>query len=60
MLWRKNIKNAAVLNQLFKTVHNRDPILEERSAGRPYIPLAICKKSRSRTPFLPKDWKWTQ
>ncbi|MCE7066358.1 DUF4249 domain-containing protein [Dyadobacter sp. CY326] len=60
MLWRKNIKNAAVLNQLFKTIHNRDPILEERSAGRPYIPLAICKKSRSRTPFLPKDWKWTQ
>lgn len=60
MLWRKNIKNAAVLNQLFKTIHNRDPILEERSAGRPYIPLAICKKSRSRSPFLPKDWKWTQ
>jgi hypothetical protein len=60
MLWRKNIKNAAVLNQLFKTVYNRDPILEERSNERPYIPLAICKKSRSRTPFLPKDWKWTQ
>lgn len=59
MLWRKNIKNAAVLNQLFKTIHNRDVILEDRSAERPYIPLAICKKSRSRSPFLPKDWKWT-
>ena len=60
MLWRKNIKNLAVLNQLFKTIHNRDPILEDRSAERPYVPLAICKNSRSRTPFLPKDWKWTQ
>jgi hypothetical protein len=59
MLWRKNIKNVAVLNQLFKTIHNRDQIYEERSAERPYIPLAICKKSSSRTPFLPKDWKWT-
>ncbi|MBE9464999.1 DUF4249 domain-containing protein [Dyadobacter subterraneus] len=60
MLWRKNVKNQAVLNQLFKTIHNRDQILEERSPERPYIPLAICKNSRSRTPFLPKDWKWTQ
>ncbi|TLU98876.1 DUF4249 domain-containing protein [Dyadobacter luticola] len=60
MLWRKNIKNAAVLNQLFKTIHNRDPILEERSNERPFVPLAICKKSRARTPFLPKDWKWSQ
>lgn len=60
MLWRKNIKNAAVLNQLFRTIHNREPVLEERSPERPYIPLAICKKSSSRTPFLPKDWKWTE
>ena len=60
MLWRKNINNLAVLNQLFKTIHNRDPVFEERSPERPYIPLAICKNSRSRTPFLPKDWKWTQ
>ncbi len=60
MLWRKNIKNAAVLNQLFKTIHNRDPILEENSGERPYIPLAICKSSSARTPFLPKDWKWIQ
>jgi hypothetical protein len=59
MLWRKNINNAAVLNQLFKTIHNRDPIREERSAERPFIPLAICKRNSSRTPFLPKDWKWT-
>ena len=59
MLWRKNIKNAAVLNQLFKTVHNRDPLPEERSNERPYVPLAICKQSRARTPFLPKDWRWT-
>jgi hypothetical protein len=59
MLWRKNINNAAVLNQLFKTIHNRDPILEERSSERPFIPLAICKRNSSRTPFLPKDWKWT-
>jgi hypothetical protein len=59
MLWRKNIKNTAVLNQLFKTIHNRDLVPEERSAERPYIPLAICKRSSSRTPFLPRDWKWT-
>lgn len=60
MLWRKNINNLAVLNQLFKTIYNRDPVFEERSPERPYIPLAFCKNSRSRTPFLPKDWKWTQ
>jgi len=60
MLWRKSINNLAVLNQLFKTIHNRDAVFEERSPERPYVPLAICKSSRSRTPFLPKDWKWSQ
>lgn len=60
MLWRKNIRNAAVLNQLFKTIHNRDQVLEERSPERPYIPLAICKKNRSRTPFLPGGWRWVE
>ena len=60
MLWRKNTKNVAALNQLFKTIKNRDPIIEEKSPERPYIPLAQCKKSKARTPFLPRDWKWIQ
>ncbi|WP_026994302.1 DUF4249 domain-containing protein [Flectobacillus major] len=55
-LTRKNTSGGAY-NNIFKTINNRDAIYEEPSNERPYIPLAICKKSRKRTPSMPQGWK---
>ena len=55
MLSRKNTKGGNY-NGLFKAIHNRVPNLEQKSMERPYIPLAVCKKSKSRTPIRPEGW----
>jgi hypothetical protein len=58
MMSRKNTKGGS-FNGLFKYLNNRLPNLEEKSQERPYIPLAIAKKSKSLTPETPKGWKFT-
>ena len=55
MLSRKNTKGG-IYNGLFKAIHNRVPNLEQKSMERPYIPLAVCKKSKSRTQIRPEGW----
>ncbi|MFN3489920.1 MAG: DUF4249 family protein, partial [Emticicia sp.] len=56
MLRRKNASGAG-LNALFFAKNNRLPQPEESSVERLDIPLAICKKSLSRTPLKPAGWQ---
>ncbi|NBA89040.1 DUF4249 family protein [Emticicia sp. CRIBPO] len=57
MLSRTNTKGSE-LNSLFRIVTNRDANIEQVSQERPYIPLAVCKNSRLRTPFVPAGWRY--
>jgi len=56
MLTRKNATGTG-LNALFFAKNNRLPQPEESSVERLDIPLAICKKSLSRTPIKPAGWQ---
>lgn len=57
MMDRKNTRGAAY-NGLFKYQNGRGIQVEEPSLFRPFIPLAICKKSNSRTPTAPRGWQF--
>lgn len=56
---RKNARGAAY-NGIFKYKNNRTINPEEPNLSRPFIPLAVCEPSNSRTPIAPKGWRFGQ
>lgn len=57
MMDRKNTKGARI-NGLFQYQNNRGINPEEPTLFRPFIPLAVCMKSNSRTPTAPRGWQF--
>lgn len=56
MITRKTAEGGR-LNGLFTTITNRLPQPEDPSGDRGDIPLAICKRSLTRTPLRPAGWE---
>ena len=57
MMSRQNTVGA-IKNGIFKYQSKRDPTPESESDERPFIPLAVCKSSISRTALAPKNWQF--